>query len=442
MKRLVIEGGILGIVLLVIALSYSLGIPQSLVAGGIGFLLLPLADRCRIRARTVEDEFYQVSSYMEQMLCSFRRRPVIGAALQDSQSIFARETKMWRILEKMKSSLQAGELVPEQDFRSGGNLLRDTLGIMEQAYPCRRMKLLHDFIVKAEAMGGNTTESLNILLRDFQMWKRRVRMFQKKRQYLCSDSVAACVTALGLCGLSYHFIPWNLREMLTRSWQYQWSSVVFVSGIMGIFVWILSRQTEHWTDTRERRGEKNSEHLKKSYRGLKKKKVGVLKYFSKRVCRRAVEQEFPYWLLTVALFLQMDNTFQAVRSSVEYTSEIFSSEVNEFLQRIYADPVSPEPYSSFFAELQLPEVQSGMKLLYAFTNNGYEDTSGQIRFLVEQNHLVMDQVEKKEFEDQVAAFGFVRQVPMLMAALKVIMDLVFLLIMTFGKYFLERQVTG
>ena len=433
MKRFMLEGGILGSLLLIIFFLYHLGILPLLTVGGIGLFLLPLADCYMLQGRTVEKDFYQVTSYMEQMPASFGRTPIIRNALRDSQSDFPSESDMWKTLEKMSVTLETGDCGTEDECWTRGDLLRNAFSIMEKQYPCRRMALLHDFMVKAEETGGNTEEFLELWLQDFHMWKRRVLLFQKKRQHLCFESMIACVMTLGLCGLSVYFIPWNLRETLTESGYYQWSSAVMIIAMMAVFVRTLSKRAASWLDVEGEQEKKGRERLLKNYRVIKRHRDGCLCFFSKKICRQAVEREFPYWLLTVAMLLQMDNIFQAVHTAAEYTSEIIRREADEFLQRLYQDPVSKEPYRSFFSELEIPEVQSGMKMLYSIIHNGCENTSRQIRFLVEQNNLVVNQAEKRDLENRMAPLRYMRQLPIVIASLKIMFDILVLL---------ERLVAG
>ncbi len=435
MKRIIVELFLVLAAIAAVSRMFFLGIPQTAIVGFFGLFLLPVADRYRMRARMSEQEFYDVTAYMEQFLCSYKRAPVIGNALRDCQSIFAEGTQMWQILEKMQTILQTGEEVQNNTE----DILHSVFWVMEQRYPGRRLVLLHGFIQKADQMGGNTSESLDLLLRDFHMWKRRVLVFRKRKQYAQSEGILACVLALGMCGLSYLLIPWNLREMLTISTYYQWSAAAVTLAVMFVLLWIQSKMAESWLGGGGAGYEKRQEELEKKYFRIKKGKRTLFYPLSWNVCRREIEREFPYWLLTVTLFLQQDNVFQAVRSSMGHVAGIFRNEVRKFLREIYEDPVSLRPYNAFFEEFQLPEVQSGMKLLYAFASNGYEDTSRQIRFLVEQSQLVIDQAERNACEERMAAFGYVRQIPMIFAAMKVVLDLILLLMAMFGKYFFERQ---
>ena len=78
----------------------------------------------------------------------------------------------------------------------------------------------------------------------------------------------------------------------------------------------------------------------------------------------------------------------------------------------------------------MAELQTGMKLLYSVNTNGYQDASKQIQFLVEQSHVVMNQTESQYFRMKLAGFRMLRQIPMMLAGGKAVVDvLTFFMIM-------------
>lgn len=335
---------------------------------------------------------------------------------------------MSKVLQQALYILKTGEGVGDH------KIVETALAKIQDLYPSRRLQLLHGFLCKAEKTGGDRTEELDILLRDMQSWKRRVILYQKKKQFIRNESVFAVVISVLLCDLSLCLIPWNLREILTGTRMFQYFTAIFIIVLMTAEVVLLYHLTGSWLDIFVQT-ERDVIRMQNSYRKVKDQKKGITGYMAKKICQREVEREFPYWLLSLTLYLQQEGVYQAVRLSQSLGAQgFFQEEVRRLLGAIYDDPVSLQPYLSFFRELGLTEIQTGMKLLYAVNSNDYKDMGRQIRFLVEQNNVVMDQCEKKQFDSQIAGMGFLKQIPMILACAKVVFDLVLLLMLTMGRY--------
>jgi hypothetical protein len=191
--------------------------------------------------------------------------------------------------------------------------------------------------------------------------------------------------------------------------------------------------TGDWLDIREKNSKTEKED-EKQYRILTSAAHGIKWQIAKKYCRQEVEQEFPYWLLSVTLYLQQENLYQALSYSMGQIHGMFCKELKKLLRGIYENPSSLLPYMNFFKDLELEEVQTGMKILYSTGNSEYQDVRRQVHFLVEQNSLIMDKYEQNRQDAQTAGMGILKQIPLLFAAGKVIIDMVILLVMTMEHY--------
>lgn len=428
MKRYLWEISALAICMLILHVMFAMQLVPLLCVGGVGLFLLPVVNRCIWRTYGKKAEFFELTAYMEQLICSYKRWGTISPALEDCRTLYPEESRMSKVLQQALYILKTGEGVGDH------KIVETALAKIQDLYPSRRLQLLHGFLCKAEKTGGDRTEELDILLRDMQSWKRRVILYQKKKQFIRSESVFAVVISVLLCDLSLCLIPWNLREILTGIRMFQYFTAIYIIVLMTAEVVLLYHLTGSWLDIFVQT-ERDVIRMQNSYRKVKDQKKGITGYMAKKICQREVEREFPYWLLSLTLYLQQEGVYQAVRLSQSLGAQgFFQEEVRRLLGAIYDDPVSLQPYLSFFRELGLTEIQTGMKLLYAVNSNDYKDMGRQIRFLVEQNNVVMDQCEKKQFDSQIAGMGFLKQIPMILACAKVVFDLVLLLMLTMGRY--------
>jgi hypothetical protein len=428
MKKIMLGAVFLESIVIFASRLFCLNTMEMIVSAGTGLLLLPVVYRYGKRSKKNEEDYWDVVAYMEQFLCSYKRTSMIGAALQDCQSIYPDGSDMKKIVGQALSILQTGEGVRE-------SIQGAALGKIQQNYPSRRMRMIHQYILRADQMGGDVSDAVDILLRNMQRWKERTALYQEKKKTLQRECYFSMLMSVGLCWLSCLLVPWNLRSILVHSAYYQVSSTAVIILFLFLIPVLSACLTGKWLDSAEPMTEKRKKQMEKNYASGKEKKGKLSFCFAKKVGQEEIRREFPYWIMSVTLFLQQDNVFQAVQTSKEYVSIFFRKEVEQFLVNLYENPSSLEPYRQFFEEYGLEEVKSGMKWLYSFQNNGYEQTSRQIYFLLQQNDLVMDQAERKRLEDKQAVLSFLRQIPMAAAGVKIVLDLLVFLMMTMGKYF-------
>ena len=191
-----------------------------------------------------------------------------------------------------------------------------------------------------------------------------------------------------------------------------------------------------WLDSCKNKGEEEA-RLEKLYRTIEKDPAavsGLSTHVAKRVLGRYVKQEFPYWLMIVTLYLQTESGYQALKKSIVQTDGIFRREIKILTEKIYDSPRDLQPYLEFFGKLELPEIQTGMKILYSVSTNGYEDSRRQLDFLVAQNNRLMDRSEVFIQNNKMAGMGLLKQLPMVLSSVKLLLDLIHLLTMTMGRF--------
>ena len=107
----------------------------------LGFLLMmPMVVKAHFKGKYEEKRHHEVTTYIEQMLYSFRKNSKILASLRDALTVFPEHTKMHdTILEAIQFS---------QNAEADGNLYENTFKIIENEYPCRRIRSLHRYMMK------------------------------------------------------------------------------------------------------------------------------------------------------------------------------------------------------------------------------------------------------------------------------------------------------
>lgn len=387
--------------------------------------LLPLFWQNHRREQEGWRKYEEVSVYMEQLICSYRRWGTLGKAWEDCVLLFDENSEIRQSLELAIDRLKTGEHAIDND------IIGSACAVINEKYESCRLILLHAFLCRAEQMGGDTGDALDILLHDLQLWKRRTSSFLTQKKIWKAESIISALLAGGLCCFSRVIMPFDLENRLVSSVWYQISSVVVLCLLMITLLMIFRKLTGEWLDPGERSSFLQREQ-KKQYALLKSEHHGVKWLVARRYCRQQVEKEYPYWLLSVTLYLQQDTVYQALCNSLQQFSGMLGLEVKKLIDGIYAAPSSLLPYMDFFKELEMEEIQSGMKILYSAGSSEYRDVERQVHFLVEQNNLTMDKFEQHKQELRTAGMGVLKQIPFVFAAGKAVIDMAALLMMWMG----------
>ncbi len=429
-KRYVVYFGVSLAAAVLAGFIYQLDILFCMVFLGVCIFSIPQIHRCIKEAKEQEHRYTELTVYMEQLLCSYKRTNKLTDSLQDCGTLFSPKSIMGKCISRAVYIMQTGEGVAD------GEIARRALEEIERRYPSRRLTMLHDFMCEAEKMGGQREQAADILLEDVQMWKRRTSLFQKKKGYIRMETIIALGLAAVMCYVSKLLTPSELGFRLSDTLFYQVVTTIVFCGFAGILTLVWKKLTGSWLDERERMDQKQLRRFTKQYHILKGKiktnRMG--RHLAKRICRKQVEYDFPYWLLSITLFLQTDSVYQAMKNSLKTVKGIFSMEVEKLLETIYKHPHLLTPYTDFFTELTMPEVQTGLKILYSVNQNGYEDSKKQLDFLVSQNNQLMDHAESNRYANQTAGLSLLKHLPMMLASIKLLADLVNLLVLTMGSF--------
>ena len=132
---------------------------------------------------------------------------------------------------------------------------------------------------------------------------------------------------------------------------------------------------------------------------------------------------FPQWLMEIALLLQGDNVQVSIHKTYDNAPMILKPELEIMMEKLEKNPESQKPYLEFLELVELPAIQSAMKMLYSISSGHGGDVSEQIKEIIHRNNLLMDKAEKLENEDRMAGTNLYFLLPMLLGAFKLILDL-------------------
>lgn len=419
-------------------------------------ITIPLLLRNKLTEGIEYTKFIDVGNYMEQLLYSFRRHSKIGSALEDTVQIFPSGP--------MEESIMMG-IEHINESCTVGNAYEEALGLVEVRYQCTMLERIHKFLVGVEMMGGSHLSGVDLLIVDRNKWVNRILEGQKGKVLLKRNMTLATFLSLAIVGSTLLMIPDEFKSIHTTTLaQCTTLGVVTANYLLwlyvqykltGSYIYVNNSLSEDMINKYKSKLEKNTGvSIKKTmlmmifiiiggfsyykYRntGIT---VGILiisvvcltqnyrsrKYAIKRLGRELMKV-FPDWMLTIALQLQSDNVQVSIASSVDSAPVILRDELNILVDRLEENPLGIEPFVSFYESLELQELESAMKMLYVMNQYGEEEMSQQIETLVERNSILQDKGEQLKLDDFLAGMGFFVLLPMLLGAMKMLVDMMLL----------------
>lgn len=436
-----------------LVLAFQIRLPYAIVSLVIVSIFLPSMFVTRFKRVYEIRRFEEVSAYLDQMFYSFKRRNKILSALEDTRSLFA-ENKDSIIYKTASTAIETiwTSAEYEKAFES-----------METYYNCGRLKKMHRFLIMVENIGGNCDEAIDVLIKDKNLWADRMNLLQKERTNIRIKTIIGLGLSFLICYLACAMLPGEFSVTQTSASQFATTAAFAVN----FFIWYFVDRRLSGSLISEEQGY-SPKLLEKSYQLifhpkepvqvrknilvkslillpaaaaciLSFKTQGVVlsviiyvvlltdgkrrfKIAYKRLCRH-VERVFPEWLMGVALRLQADNLFIAMKESMEEADVILKEELEKLLDRLAAAPDSLEPYVGFMDKLYLPDMTSAMRMLYSMGAYGTGDKGGQITALNERNVALIDKAEQLKMEDKLMGVGMLILGPMFTGVAKLLVDL-------------------
>ena len=444
-----------------LAIAFRLKIFWTIVLG-IGFLLMmPMVVKAYFRKKYEEKRYIEVTTYIEQMLYSFRKNSKILASLRDALVVFPTTSKMYdTILKAIHYAQTASE---------DGNIYERAFRIIEDEYPCRRIQSLHRYMIKVEHVGGEHSMGVDALLRDRRLWVERIDGFKKDAAAVLTDIYISIGFSIGLACLIVRIMETPMVD-IPSNFFYQISTVIFLL-ICALTVCLSVKKTVLMLNDKESvensqkiinkinwiRTYNGKEEFKKSLIlagifaifllvGLLMKnmlliilgaififyalclKVPMQRNSAIKSISRTIEKVYPDWLLELALLLQIDNLHVAIEKTLDSAPLILKGDLIKLDNDIVTNPTGIEPFSSFFDFLPIPHVHSSMLLLYSISEFGQEKGNAQLMELIERNSSMMDKAEKYRNDDRLSATFILKFIPMGISAMKLMCDLAIMLI--------------
>ena len=402
-----------------IAFAYKLELPIVIAIGVITTLLMPMLYKEEKKKSYYKKKFEDLISYMEQMCYSFKKSGKIRPSLIDAQKISDGEMK--EIIE---------EVIVNIDSKMNEDIYEQALKILEEEYYCKRLISLHEFIIKIEKQGGEFEEYINIILSDIKEWSDRTELFRRDIDRIRRNVLISIGATLLTCGFMAYLIP--KEYSFTGNIVYQISSMIIILIMLVIYIFVYKKLNIDWL---KEESFLNPEMVDKYYDLIMKSQNEKIKFMDKlsinkvkKRMRREISKVFPDWLRQVALNLQQQTVQSSIENSYDDAPYILKRPIRHLLIDFEEYPIGIEPYDNFLQELDMPEIQSSLKMFYCINELSKEETYKQTNAILDRNNKMLKQAEEMKNKDRIGLAGTLSAGPMMVGVVKIIIDMVLMIL--------------
>ncbi len=388
------------------------------------YILTPYILLGRTKSSYYQRKFWDVNKYMEKMLYYFKGKPKLlecwGMVLElfpDGEMHDAVKSAIGHV--KISDNLETGKAEAVQD--------------LAKRYQCSRLLRIHEFFMQVERDGGNYDMSIELLLKDRQLWAERVEELQQKKKFTRINIVLSMGIVTVLC-LSIMYLP----EMVASNVSFadigkirfvQLSAMAYLMLMLLLYVSVDRKMCVDWLkdenlyteeEARVRYEKLTSSDMSWKAR-LRRHTLGyraLVKVYTKQL-----KLAMPVWVMRLALLLQTENVHVAIRESYDDAPPCLKPAIHKLISQIELEPNSERPYDEFLCEFGLPEFEDVMSTLYSIQSGAGGDVEVEIRNIVDRATAMTDKAEKIKNEDKMAAMQSYVAIPGLIGAVKLMVDM-------------------
>ena len=395
----------------------------------------------------------EVSQYMDAMLYAFQKELKVYNALAD-------------VCETMVKGPLATLLVEVRNYMDltydETDVMAKGLETVYKAYPSKRVRNMHEFMLHVENYGGEVADSIKLLLQEKEMWELRMKHNLTQREKMFRDVVLSVIASVSICGIvmampvmDFDFCKSPISQGLSVAMLVLNQLIILKAQKYLAVDWIpMEEQRDdayyekkrqaylQWNPKRQKLlsvvlaviaglGTAVAFILDKFWLGCGGILLTVLCMFQHELGHRLLEKtlqkevmrEFPAWLMDLILLLQSENVQNAFVKSLANAPGILKEELEQFIGKVQLDPEGAGPYHDFLYDYHVPEIRSAMNLLYAMSMGQGGNASHQISNLIRRNQEMQNEAEKQMDQDRTSGLYLLFLAPVLTGGMKMLVDM-------------------
>lgn len=449
---------------------YSLKIPFLAIILLSFIVMMPGMITTQFKYIYEQKKFTDAVDYMEYMLYEFKKKPKILYALRAAEDSCTGDIK--------KRIKKAIDYIENGVYRN--NLYKEAFYFIEEGYNCERMAVIHQFLMKIEAEGGEYQDALNIILDDVKSWTERTYEFQKEKANIKQKVLITIILSLIMCAILTK-VSAQVYD-ITGSMLYQSVTTGLLIAFIILFASVQKKLSGSWligdATPRKKMFQQYALALAGDVKILRQKELpnaiiyaalGLLFLFggglfpvisqfknlgylllifagftyfikpssdikaAKNNTIKEINKEFPSWFRNLAINLQKETVHVSIKQSLKDAPLVLKPSLISLIKELDDDPVTMKPYINFLSTFELPDISSAMKMLYSLNEAGQDEVVTQINTLVTRNNELLEKSERLKNSDSIAITGYLVVLPMVFSLVKMIVDMALILVGFMGS---------
>ena len=415
------------------------------------------------KQRYEKRKFDDACSYMQQMNQSFTSTHNILASLRETESTFTQG--------KMKETLNKAINTIENSVMNIRETEEEALSEIAKEYNCDKIRNLHDYLIRAEARGGDCTAEFKIIDQVNGIWKKVVTEYYHKMLGLRNLVAIYYGLLLAVCIYLLRFFP-DIIPLISNK-------IVQFANMFEIILFIvvftaadsklnssLLRDTKYMSEESAR----SANEYVRNFDGKKERKqympliiitftfcllliifkttaltiilsIGfcvlvlnlhkLIYYLNWLTLKTEMTKAFPKWLFDIFLLMQTESVEASIFYSKEYAPPVLQMELDRVCDMLLETPGNPDAYMSFLAEFHIEGVETAMRNLFSMavgTGNREVMTAA-----IEQSMTILANAEKKSIKNKGDITTAYQYVPLALMSVGMIAYVVALILEVFGQ---------
>lgn len=333
-----------------------------------------------------QKRFATANAYLTQMTQAFGASGKVLLALRETRDTFP-QGKMRQLLNTALAQIEKSCDVSLTQ--------REMLDGIYRQYECERIRVLHDFMLKAEQRGGSFQEEFRLLESIRRLWEKTRLDYRRNLTTIRNLVSLEYLFLIWICIYILHQFPEEL-QILELPLVQCLNTFLIVCFFLVFFQMDKRLCGSMLVETRDTGRKRMSEQLPKK-RNARLLPAPFYRAVIHRRTRAEIIREFPGWLFDLLLLLQKDTVPVALARSMNNIPQVLREPVAQLVERLKEDPGSAEAYFSFLAQYRIPEMEGIMRKLYALSM-GSGIRREVMELMIETNMNLLSEAEQRRLK--------------------------------------------
>ena len=415
--------------------------------------------------------FEDVNAYMHQMIQSFVRTRNVALSMNETKKTFT-EGKMLVILSDATELIENFKPANEEEEKDPRAAEKRAFALIEEKYGCEKLRMLHDFLIKATERGGACVTEFSLLEKSRELWKDAVMEYYEKIKAQRNYGSLLYMVIMIVCIFLMNFMERMGLRIADESFT-QVANALMLVMFNVFFTFMDKRLNANLLRDPRVMSQDTADMYFKYMQGFESKRerkkyigiailsvvlaVGLVLYrpevsslflaaaivavgfnahqfilsLTVRALKKEIDKEFPKWLFDMLLLLQRESVEGAMFKSVERVSPVLKGDLQRVCVALATTPQSADVYMSFLADFKNPNISETMRTLYSLSVGTGGEKQKVMGVIIESNIVHLSNAEKKSIEDKGSYSGFLEALPVFVASGALMLYMIALMTVSF-----------